>query len=222
MTTIGSGSTETKKRKRSDDISLKPYENKPEKVNHNVLFATHVREFLDSHLTNDMHYTTIYLDADNAKTTLALAKFLTTEQMKKVCANTIKEETYKKMKKTIKDNKIECHIDCEDIWRKVHGKVGINNQGKPICIYLDGCSMWTKNIKKIVNNSFRWYSFDGSYLALTVCLTKRKPKYPSDPKVVLKEINSMAEKYGRTTKIIHQTVYGRKNMEMFFVLFRVE
>lgn len=200
---------------------LMGHEKKVEKEDHNLIFADGVKTFLATHHTEDMSCTVVYLDAEHARTTCTLAKKLSPDQMLKVCAITLEKETFEKMQDTIDNEGIDCMVHRENIWYTFHGKYGLQNDGKPICVYLDFCGMWRKPTQKIFNNVMRWYCFDGSICAVTLCLSKRQPHLSSDPDEILDQMNQIAQKHSRTLDIVHQTVYGKSPTKMLFVMFKV-
>ncbi|VBB18611.1 hypothetical protein YASMINEVIRUS_1074 [Yasminevirus sp. GU-2018] len=204
----------------SDDRKfLQGHERKIEKDDHNELFAVCLKDFYLTHDTKGQDCVGLYLDAGGARTTLTLAKHLSKEQMKQMCANTFGRD-YKQMCNTITDAGIECYMENEDIHEKVHEERGIENKGRPMCMYLDFCGMWTQKTQEVFRNALKYYCFNGSYCGVTLCLTKRKPQYPSDPNIILIDMLEIASLHGRRLEIVHSKTYG-KNPEMFFIMFRV-
>ena len=195
------------------------HEKKIEKDDHNELFAKCVRDFYLTHNTSKQKWVALYLDASCARTTLALAKHLTKAQMKQMCANTLGKD-YEPMCDTITSAGIKCFMENEDILEKVHEERCLQNKGRPLCMYLDFCGMWTQKTQEVFRNALKYYCFNGSYCGVTLCLTKRQPQYPSDPNIILNDMLEIATIHGRVLEIVHSKVYG-KNPEMFFIMFRV-
>jgi hypothetical protein len=153
--------------------------------------------------------------------------------MRKVLAVTKTKKEYMKMLGSIESSKIVCQAVREDIAKTVGDATRIENNGNPMCAYLDFCSMLKGSEKIAIEKCFQHYCFDGAYLAITLCLTKRHPKYLSCPNLIVSEIHSMAEKYGRVLSEIksmesdrsmdteYGVVYGKPQCRMFFVMFKV-
>lgn len=110
----------TKKRKIDTSDDLLGYEKKVEKKDHNLMFAENVAMFFATHDTDNQDCAVVHLDAENARTTLALAQKLKPAQMKKVCANTLTKKTYIKMRETLENAKIKCFIERENLKYKFH------------------------------------------------------------------------------------------------------
>lgn len=206
-----------------------PYERKSEKRIHNKMYANCVKRFIQKS-KNKIPHISIHLDSNSALTTLALSSVLTKDEMKRVCVVTSNKAHYRDMVEVIEHCKIECFTEREQISKTVDDVKGIENKGYPLCVYLDFCTMLKPAELKIIDQCLKWYCFDGACFAITLSITKRQEKYPHDPNQIVEEINKIARKYNRTLKEVKGadlsrskvgSVYGTKNMEMFFIMFNV-
>ena len=96
------------------------------------------------------------------------------------------------------------------------------NNNQPICIYLDFCSMWKQCEQKIFNYSLKYFSFNNSYLAITLCLTHRVQYYERNTEIIIQDMFTMAKNNQRDLKIIYQKIYGSNTSKMFFIMFEVK
>jgi hypothetical protein len=195
---------------------LRAFECSPVKYNINTNSCNPFKEWI--RLYPDNKISVVYLDGPSAGTTTVLFEHFPND-MHRVIPITCGED-YVQLSKVIKANKLVSR-PMEGNFFRLLSDGSIDNDGLPLCINYDQCSMWNTR-KDGPQNTFRLclekYCFGGAYFMINICLNHRQKKHvTTDPDVIWSKMNIIAAECGRKLQIRHQTEYyggGRGTTKM--------